>query len=120
MNWKIFDWDKTDKERQLLTVRSRLIENQQSAFEYNIDVQQQQILEAIATLESLIGRDEEILRLQQEVLKQASAQLDQGVITSSEYLDEVNAHIRAELNLEQHRLQLQQTKVNYLTLKGRY
>lgn len=120
LNWKIFDWDKTNKERQLLTVRSRLIENQQSVFEYNIEVQQQQFLEAISTLETLIVRDEEVLALQRDILRQVSAQLDQGVITSSEYLDEVNAHIRAELNLEQHRLQLQQTKVNFLTIKGLY
>lgn len=120
LNWKIFDWDKADKERQLLTVRSQLIRNQESVFRYNLELQQQQLLESLSTLETLIARDEEILRLQQEVLQQASAQLDQGVITPSEYLDEVNAQIRAELNLEQHRLQLQQTKINYLTIKGRY
>lgn len=117
-SWKIFDWNKTDLERQSLLVQSRLLENSRQAFEYRIQIEEEPYLESIATLERLLERDEAIVALQQKILSRSSARLDSGVITPAEYLDQVNAGIQAQLQLETHRLQLQKAKVNYLTLKG--
>jgi len=117
-SWKVFDWNKTDLERQSLYVQSRLVENSREAFEYQIQIEEEPHLESIATLERLLERDEAIVELQQKILSRSSAKLDSGVITPAEYLDQLNASIQAQLQLESHRLQLKQTKVNYLTLKG--
>lgn len=117
-SWKVFDWNKTDLERQSLLVQSRLLENSRQAFEYRIQIEEEPYLESIATLERLLERDEAIVALQQKILSRSSARLDSGVITPAEYLDQVNAGIQAQLQLQTHRLQLQKAKVNYLTLKG--
>lgn len=116
--WKLFDWNKTDLDRQLLSVESRLVENQQAVFEHKLNVQEAHFQEEIASLEELIRRDRAILELQAGILEKAAAQLDQGIITPAEYIDQVNDGIRASLDLETHRLQLEQLKVHYLTLKG--
>ena len=118
MTWKILDWKQSDRDRQLLSVQSQIVANQQAVFEKNINVQEGQFQEDIETLNQLLERDAEIAELQREILTQVEAQLERGVITSMEYLDQVNAEIQAQLNLETHALQLQQIKVNYLTLKG--
>ena len=118
MSWKILDWKQSDRDRQLLSVQSQIVENQQAVFEKNINNQEGQFREDIQTINQLLERDTEIAQLQREILMQVEAQLERGVITSTEYLDQVNAEIQAQLNLETHTLQLQQIKVNYLTLKG--
>lgn len=119
LSWKILDWKQSDRDRQLLSVQTLLVDNQQAIFEKNINVQEERFQEEVQTLDNLILRDQEIAQLQREILTQIEAQLERGVITPTEYLDQVNAEIQAQLNVEAHRLQLQQIKVNYLTLKGK-
>ena len=116
--WKLFDWNKSELDRQLMTVQSRLVENRRAAFEHTLNVQEARFQEELATLEALIRHDLTIVELQESIVKRVSAQLDLGVLTPAEYLDQVNDGIRAALDLETHRLQLQELKVNYLTLKG--
>lgn len=101
-----------------MTVQSRLVENRRAAFEHTLSVQEARFQEELTTLEALIRHDLTIVELQESILGRVSAQLDQGVITPAEYLDQVNDGIRAVLDLETHRLQLQELKVNYLTHKG--
>lgn len=116
--WKLFDWNKTRLDRQLISLQSQLIENRRAAFEHNLNIQEARFQEELSTLEEVIQRDQAILVLQERIRRTASAQLDQGVITTAEYLDHINDGIRAALELETHRLELQQLKVHYLTLKG--
>ncbi len=118
LRWKIFDWNKTANDRQLLSVQSQIVDNQRQVFEKNLNVVEDKYREELATLEGQLRRDQEIVRLQAQILQQAAAQLDQGVITSSDYLEQVNAEAQARLDLENHRLQIQQLQADYLTHKG--
>lgn len=118
LRWKILDWKQSDRDRQLLSVQSQIVANQRAVFEKNINVQEGQFREDLETLELLITRDQEIAQLQKEILTQVEAQLEQGVITSTEYLDQVNAEIQAQLNLQTHLLQKEQIMIKYLTLRG--
>ncbi len=117
-SWAIVDWGKDDRDRQLLTVQSQLVDNQRAAFEHRLDALEGKFREDLVAMQRQIERDKEIVELESKILRQVSSQLDNGVITSTEYLDQVNAETRARLNLESHLLQLQQIKVNYLTQRG--
>ncbi len=117
-SWKIFDWKQTDRDRQLLTLRSQLVDQQREAFEATIERMDGKYLEDIATLEKLMQRDEEIARLQESILEQVSSQLELGVATATDYITQSNALAQARLNRQLHELQQQQIKVEYLTLKG--
>ena len=117
-SWKIFDWQQSDRDRQLLTLKSQLVSQQRDAFEATLERMDGKYMEDIATLEQLMLRDEEIAQLQQKILDQVSSQLEQGVATSSDYIIQANALAQARLNRQLHELQQQQIKVEYLTLKG--
>lgn len=117
-SWKIFDWEQSDRDRQLLTLRSQLVDQQREAFEATIERMDGKYLEDIVTLEKLLQRDEEIARLQESILDQVSSQLEQGVATATDYITQSNALAQARLNRQLHELQQQQIKVEYLTLKG--
>jgi outer membrane protein TolC len=47
------------------------------------------------------------------------AQLQNGVITSNDYLRDVNAEDEARLTLITHQLQLLQAQINYQTITGK-
>lgn len=117
-SWKIFDWDQSGRDRQLLALKSQLVSQQRDAFEASIERLDGKYREDIATLEKLMQRDEEIAQLQERILEQVSVQMEQGVATSTDYIIQSNALAQARLNRQLHELQQQQIKVEYLTLKG--
>ncbi|MCP3933688.1 MAG: TolC family protein [Bacteroidetes bacterium] len=116
--WQFVDWKKDEKDRQLLSVQTQMIDNQKVSFERKINLLNGKFKEDVAAFENQLKRDEEIQDLQKKILLSLSSQLDNGVITVTEFIHQVNAGIQTQLNLELHKLQLIQTKVNYLTLKG--
>jgi len=56
--------------------------------------------------------------LREKVKIAANAQLENQVISSSDYVREVNAEDQARQTLITHQLQLLQAKINYNTLAG--
>ena len=116
-SWKFIDWGKTDKDRQMLSIQVQSIDTQRKTFIRNIDTQEGRFQEKIAQLEALIKKDKAIKALQEKILEQLSAQLDHGVITSSDYIVQVNAVTDAQLSWQKHQMQLQQLKVEYWTLR---
>jgi outer membrane protein TolC len=117
-SWKITDWKQNDRDRQLLSLQSRIIDTQRENFNHQLEIQSQQYGSVAKSLESVIARDGQIVELQETILEQLSAQLDHGVITATDYIEQVNQTTLAKLNQEAHRLQLLQTKATYLILRG--
>ena len=117
-NWNFIDWKQASRDRQLLGLRSQLVGNQRAAFEAAIGQQEGRYREQAAALEARLARDEEIARLQERILRQVSAQLDQGTATASDYLAQANALQLALLDRKLHELQLVQVWVELWNLKG--
>ena len=117
-SWKITDWNQDDRDRQLLTLQTLIIENQKENFNHQLEIQSQQYQSIAKSLDSVIARDEEIVQLQEKILEQISAQLDHGVVTANDYIEQVNQTTLARLNQQGHRIQLLQTKATYLILRG--
>jgi len=117
-SWKITDWKQDNRDRQLLTLQTLMIENQKDNFNHQLEIQSQQYQSIAKSLESVIARDEEIVQLQEIILEQISAQLDHGVVTANDYIEQVNQTTLARLNQQAHHIQLLQTKATYLILRG--
>ena len=106
------------KEKQLLDLNKRSVEIQQETFLLNTSsslLMQQSELEK---LQLLIAKDEDIIALRIKVKDAAKAQLDNGVITSNDYLREMNAEDQARQSLITHQVQLLQAQINYQTISG--
>jgi outer membrane protein TolC len=72
----------------------------------------------IDKLTRLVQSDNEIIDLRKDVTSAAKAQLENGVMTASDYLVEVNAEDQARETLIAHQLQLLQARIKYNTIKG--
>ncbi len=118
LNWSITDWGKTKKDQELLSLRSKILENQEAIFDYQIELQEDQYRAQIKTLEARLVRDQEILQLQEEILTEVTFQLENGVTTTTEYIDQLNKRLEAQLQFQIHQIQLTQAQIDYLTYKG--
>ena len=119
-SWNLFDWGQSDRDRQLLTIQSQMIDNQLETFEHNLSLTDGKFREDISKLEKQLSRDEEIAALQNKILKQLAVQLEHGVITVNDYLLQSNAELRARQQLQLHKTQLIQIKIDYLTKQGAF
>ena len=118
LSWNVWNWNQTNNERQVFGVQKSIIETQKESFVQNVKISLQNNQSEINKYQSLIETDNRIIGLRNEITLSSASQLDNGVITSSEYLTEVNAELQARLNLKSHQIKLTQAKYNYLITLG--
>ena len=120
LNWRIFDWQKTKKQRQSLKINQDIIDNQKEVFKLNTKLENLNQTAEIDAFKELVKTDKAIIPLREQVLKTAEAQLKNGLITTSDYLTELTHLYTSKTNLKTHTLQLEWAKINYLTTTGNY
>jgi hypothetical protein len=95
------------------------IAHQADVFQLNTNVNVSRHIAEIDKLTYLIDNDLQMTALRQKIINTAAVQHDQGVITTAEYLHEINAGLIAEQNLAMHRIMLLAEKANYLITLGK-
>ena len=118
LHWNIWDWGKVKREKQIFDLQNEIIISQKETFDQNLKADLHQRIAGIEKYEKIIGSDEIIVKLQQNVVNTSENQFKNGTITSTNYLIEVNKMVSAKLNLEAHKLQLVFAKYQYLTAIG--
>jgi outer membrane protein TolC len=119
LRWNIWDWGRVKREKQVFDIQNSIINFQKETFEQALQADIAKKVSDINKYKKLIETDEKIVELQENVLKTAASQMDNGTITTSNYLIEVNKKLRSDLNLEAHKLQLIYSKILYLTSIGK-
>lgn len=120
LNWNLWNWNQNKNDKQLLDLQKDVINTQRNNFEKNLKISLEQQKGNLHKYEDLIEKDKEIITLSENIVKTYSAQLDNGIITSTEYITELNNQLQSKINLENHRLQLIKVKVDYLITNGSY
>jgi outer membrane protein TolC len=118
ITWNFWNWHQTRQELQMLDLNKEMIDNQKSTFDLNTRASIQQYISDISKAKDLLKTDEDIISLRAEITANASSQLENGVITATEYLTEFNAEIQARLTKSLHEVQLLQAKAGYLSATG--
>ncbi|MFV1885237.1 MAG: TolC family protein [Balneola sp.] len=118
LSWNFLDWGKGRKEKDKIDLQIKQTEVDKLTFEFDMRSREQEFIKRIEAVEKQIENGNQIVELQSQILKQTNTQLKNGVINSSDYLEQVNAELRAKQQLKLHEIQLEQLKVEYLTLFG--
>jgi outer membrane protein TolC len=118
VNWSLSGLYTYRNEIRLTDINKQMIDIQKETFLLNLNSQLPQQQSEINKYEKLIDADIQIIELRKSVKEAALAQLENGVITSNDYLREVNAEDQARVSLITHQLQLLQAKINYQTITG--
>lgn len=117
-SWALWDWNEHKKESKIIGIQKDLIETQKENFERNQRILLNTQHEEIVKNETLIAADFRIVKLRESIVKSSGAQLEQGTITSSEFLTEQNSLTQARINQTLHSIQLQYARLNYLSTMG--
>ena len=119
LSWNILDWKQTGRSREMLEVQKQMIGSQRAAFDQNLSVSLLRAGEGIKKAEQLLKIDEELVALRDNIAKHSASQLENGTITSADYIVDLNALTQASINKKGHKIQLYQAVVNYNTLAGK-
>ncbi len=119
LTWNIWNWNQNKNEKKIYDIQNDIIGTQKETFEKNLRIEAENGLTEIEKLEELLLKDEEIIELRTRITHSASSQLDNGVITSSDYIARLNEETMVELTLELHRIQLVKAKIAYLFTLGK-
>jgi outer membrane protein TolC len=119
VKWNIFDWNRSKNEKQIITLQQGIIENRKNDLTDNL----KRLLEAkkaeITSLESLIVTDNELISLRKRITSSSGSQYENGTITASEYLNELNSERQALINFEIHKISLAMARIEYLNISGK-
>ncbi len=119
VKWNIFDWNKSKNERQIVSLQQNLIDSRKEDLTDNL----KRLLDAkeaeIKSIESLLLTDNELINLRKRISSAAESQYENGTITATEYLNELNSENQARINYEIHKINLAMAKVEFLNISGK-
>jgi outer membrane protein TolC len=119
LSWNILDWKQTGRSREILEVQKQMIGTQRATFDQNLSIALFRAGEAINKAEQLLKIDEELVALRENIAKHSASQLENGTITSADYIVDLNAVTQANINKKSHKVQLYQAVAGYNTLAGK-
>ena len=118
LNWNVLDWNKSKTDKQALDIAKEVVATEKETFETNNQMQLNELQSEISKIEIIIKTDSQIIHLREKVVQSSDSQLQNGVITSSDYITELNQLFDAKTNQKVHQTQLELAKINYQTIKG--
>ncbi len=119
LNWTVFDWKNTKRSKETIMLKQQLVQTQQQQFERSVSIALDNELKKISKLEELLASDQELIELQERITKNSASKLENGAITTSDYITDLNAEMAARTTMETHKIQLEAAKINYQNIQGR-
>lgn len=118
LNWMINNFYTTKNEKRVIELNKEIITTQRETFLLNTQQAMSKQNSEIEKLKQLLQKDTEIVELLASVKKTSADQLQNGVITSHDYVREVNAEDLAKQNAALHKVQLAMAQYNLKTTSG--
>ena len=119
IKWNIFDWNKVKNEKKVISIQQGIIDNRKKDLSDNLNRLLESKRAEISSLKILIDTDSELIALRKRITISAASQYDNGVLTATEYLNEMNSEQQAEINFEIHRINLALAGIEYLNISGK-
>lgn len=119
IKWNIFDWNKSKNEKKIVSYQENIIDNRKKDLTDNFTRHLEAKKSEILGLETLIESDSTLITLRKRITVSAESQYQNGTITASEYLNELNSERQALINFEIHKINLSMARIEYLNIQGR-
>ena len=118
-NWNVFDWGKNKSDQKALDVAKEIVLSEKETFEINNKIELQEMDSEIKKTEQLLQTDSELIQVHEKIVISSTAQMKNGVITTSEYLVEFTNLFEARNSLKTHEVQLSLAKSNFEIISGK-
>jgi outer membrane protein TolC len=118
LNWSFTSLYTNRKEKKILDLNKNLVDAQKETFLFNTNFSVKQQNAEMGKLAELLISDKEIIELRSSVKTTSAVQLENGIITSNDYIKEVNAEDQARQAMLLHEIQLLMAQYNQKTITG--
>ncbi len=118
LNWSLGNLYTYKNDKRIADINRSDIDIQKETFLFNTHVTLKQQSAEATKYAALVNKDNDIIALRVSVKTAAAAQLANGVITSHDYITQVDAEGQARQSLILHQVQLLQAQYNYQTTSG--
>ena len=119
MKWNIFDWNKVKNEKQQIKIQQEIVENRKTDMTDNLKRMLQSKNSEITSLQSLIEKDSELIAIRKRITASAESQYENGTITATDYLNELNSERQSLINYEIHKINLSMARIEFLNISGK-
>ncbi len=117
-NWNFGGFYTLKNQQHILYLNKNSQDIQKETFLFNTKLSQLQQNETVQKYASLMEKDDAIIALRASVKKAAFAQLENGVLSAHDYMDQVNAEDQARQSKILHEMQLLQAQYSYQNIVG--
>lgn len=117
-SWNVTGFYTYKKEKQMQEINQHVIDVQKEVFLFNTNMVLKQQNSELTKLSELMVSDSQIITLREKIKNTANAQLENGTITSLDYLHTLNAEDQAKQNLALHKIQFLLAQYTYQTTSG--
>lgn len=118
LQWTAWNWGTTRREREAQALQEQIVAADEATFAKTIDTQIQADLATLDHLARALAADQRIIELRTEVERTARVRLQEGVLTSSDYLSRDTELLQARIAQAAHEVELAQAQVRLLTTLG--
>jgi len=118
LNWNLSNFYTYSKEKKIIQLNQDAVDIQKEVFLFNTNLVLKQQNAEVAKYEELIKSDLEIISLREKVKITSNNQLENGTITTNDFLTIVNSEDKSRQNLLLHQIQLLLAQYNYQTSSG--
>lgn len=105
VQWNIGGFYTRKNDLNLLKIKKNIIDTQQNAFMQSIDVELAQKRSQLERHRLLVEKDDEIVKLRERVKSASEKKFENGTITMSELIDDINAENLARQTRNQHQIE---------------
>lgn len=117
-SWNVLDWKTTSRQQRMIKLQQDIVQTKQESFIRNIDLATDQQNRQINQISDLLNSDDQLISVRERITKTSASKLENGTITSADYLQDLNAEITARLNLQTHKIQLKEAQVKLENIRG--
>ncbi|WP_160714235.1 TolC family protein [Chitinophaga solisilvae] len=118
LSWSLGSLYSLKNNRQQLDISRQLLDVNKETFAFNTTLSMQQQAQDIEKYAAMAEQDDAAIRLRAAVSRSAKAQLDNGIITVHEYIQQVNAENLARQARILHQIQWLQAQYTYKNTSG--
>jgi outer membrane protein TolC len=109
--WTPFDWGNRKREAQVFDLQMKNVQVQSDAFRQRLEANTiRDFWDLNVKYKEQLQQDAAIVALQEDIVRRADAQVKNGVMTTTDYLSQLNILTQARLTQKTHELQLLQSK----------
>ena len=118
LQWNIWDWKQNSRNKKYFQIQSDRVDLLQSVFDMNLEMAGEDVNSKITQMQKIMDKDDEIIQLRKRITASSTSQLNNGTITASDYLNDLNMESVALLSKKVHELELLKSQIELVDLNG--